>query len=107
MEIIKHIILLEQFVGSIKPKTKGSWSILISTGSVACGVYKFHQQTQTQTRFVVSDLHRLGGAHHNQHRVYSLQNLQHQQKKKTKLLSLYIPSVMPGDLTNSPKYILR
>lgn len=71
MEIIKHVTLLEQFVSSIKPETKGSQSILISTRGVTWGVYKVYQQTQTQTHFAVSDLHRLGGPYYNQHSLSS------------------------------------
>lgn len=63
MEITEHIILLQQFIGSIKPETKDLQTILISTGGVACGVYKVHRQTQTQRYFVASDLHGLGGPH--------------------------------------------
>lgn len=49
MEIIKHIILLQQFVGSIKAETKGLGAILISTGGVAC-----RRQTRTQTHCMAS-----------------------------------------------------
>lgn len=112
MEIIEHIILLQQFVGSVKPKTKDSQT------------FNFHQRCRLwslQSASTNSDPEAfcslrltwvrrgpplLAQGLQSTKIVTSVEEKK-KKRKEEKILSSYIPLVMPRDLTNSPKYILR